>query len=632
MKLRSPTLDLPQLAIVVVSLVLCVTAATDSLAQTSTGTPPPDSKAATPGPAKLSLEQELSLSLLRTVADDLKSEADKPAVALLQAEAADTLWRFDESAARSLFRLAFDTARIQPVESAIDQEARTKQVDLARRRAFTLREIIVMVSQHDRQTGERWLASLNEETSSKETAANQNSQQNAEFLAYLAVQMVKTNPDEAQRLGFLSLNAREVPSAFGQLLFALKRVNPKKTDDLFKAAIGAMRRGVSPGGSTLPLLSNYLFFSDGSLYSSSDAPTGGLFVDYLLETAGAQARLTRDAREVKTAMPDSAVSLTNFLALRGLAIVSRNAPQKLVLLQSIFNELSSALSQQQIDDLALMKTGLRQYEAMESRGEGGLDADIQRAERERDVVVRDQLWRRLAVGMRDVPDRARSFADRIDDKALREQTQDDVNLVVAGDALRGAGYEEARKAALRFNDTNLRAKTLAEVADVWIRSKKGERAGEILSEAYEIAGKGEPSADRAAITLLLAQKFAKFDPERSFSLLDAAIKVTNHVQIAGLPPPPLLKRGPRSGVFTITVVGGAELTTGVHATLDSLNFSRMAGLFRTDYFRSRNLGDNLQNKILRGRYLITLAQSFLNPNLAVKDSFQSPFLQLLLLN
>jgi len=297
------------------------------------------------------------------------------------------------------------------------------------------------------------------------------------------------------------------------------------------------------------------------------------------------------------------------------------------LLQSIFKELSSALSQQQTEDLALMTTGQRQEEAMQSGGEGGLDEGIQRAEREKDVVVRDQLWRRLALGImyRD-PERARSFADRIDDKPLREQTQDDVNLTAAGAALRGGGYEEARKTALRFNDTNLRAKTLAEVADVWIRSKNRERASEILSEAYEMAAKGDASADRAAITLLLAQKFAKFDSERSFSLLEAAIKIINHVQIAGTAPPPLLKRT-RVGVLTITMVGGAELTTGAHATLDSLNFSGMAGLVRTDYFRSKNLGDNIQNKILRGRYLITLAQSFLNPSVTVKSLFPPPFPQ-----
>jgi hypothetical protein len=628
MKLRAPTLDPPQMATVVLSLALFVTGASDSLAQTSPKTTSPDSKAATAAPAKLSLEQELSLSLLRTVADELKSEADKPTVALLQAEAADTLWQFDELTARTLFRIAFDTARAEPVESVIDKEARTKQVDLARRQAFTLRQILVMVGQHDRQTAERWLTSLNEDRSSKEAAANQNSQPNAEFLAYLALQLVKTNPDEAQRLGFLSLNALEVPSAFGRLLIAFRNVDSKKGDDLFRAALAAMRRGVSPGGYTLSVLSNYLFFNDGRLYSSSDAPTAGLFVDYLLEAANVQARLTRDAREVKTAMPDSAARLTTFLALRGLDIVSRNAPQKLVLLQSIFKELSAALSQQQIDDLALTTTGLRQQEAMESRGESGLDAEIQRAEREKDVVVRDQLWRSLAIGtMRQDPDRARSLADRIDDKPLREQTQDDVNLVVAGDALRGAGYEEARKAALKFNDTNLRAKTLAEVADVWIRSKNREQAIEILTEAYEVAAKGEPSADRAAITLLLAQKFAKFDPERSFGLLEAAIKIINQVQIAGPAAPPLVTRGPRIRIASITVVGGADLTTGVHATLDSLNFSGLAGLFRTDYFRSKNLGEGVQNKTVRSRYLITLGQSFLNPNLTVKDSFPSPFPQ-----
>lgn len=627
MKLRSPTLTLPQLATVVLSLSLCATAASDSLGQTPPRTTQTDPKVATPGPAKLTLEQELSLSLLRSVADELKSEADKPAVALLQAEAADTLWQFDELAARSLFRIAFDTARTEPGElSATDNEARTKQIDLARQRAFTLREIIVMVGQRDRQTAERWLASLNEDKSSKETATSQTSQQNADFLAYLAIQMVKTNPDEAARLGFLSLNSREVPSVFGQLLIALKRIDLQKSDALFRAAIAAMRRNVAPGGSTLAVLSNYLFLNDGKAYSSSDAPNAGLFVDYLLEYASVQARLIQDAREIKTAMPESAVRLTNFLTLRGLAIVNRNAPQKLVLLQSIFKELSSALSQQQIDELALMTTGLRQQEAMESRGEGGIDEGIQRAEHEKDVVVRDQLWRRLALGiMRGDPERARSFADRIDEKPLREQTQDDVNLTVAGDALRGEGYEEARKVALKLNDTNLRAKTLAEVADAWIRSRNRERASEILSEAYEMVGKGEPSADRAAITLLLAQKFAKFDSERSFSLLEAAIKIINQVQIAGPSPPPLVTRGPRSGVFTITMVGSSELTTGVHATLGSLNFSGVAGLLKTDYFRSRNLGDSIQNKILRGRCLITLAQSFLNPNLTVKDSFLSPF-------
>ena len=134
-------------------------------------------------------------------------------------------------------------------------------------------------------------------------------------------------------------------------------------------------------------------------------------------------------------------------------------------------------------------------------------------------------------------------------------------MSVAADALRGAGYEEARKVALKFNDTNLRGKTLAEVADAWIRSKIRERAIEILSEAYETAAKGEPSADRAAITLLLAQK-SRSSIQNAAS---ASLKPRSRPSTGS-------DRGPGGSAVTnarprirsqwsITVVGGAELTT-----------------------------------------------------------------------
>ena len=584
-------------------------------------------KPSSPAPSKLSLEQELAVSLLRSVADELKSESDKPASALLQAQAADTLWQYDELGARTLFRIAFDAARAEPAEtSATDNEAKTKQAAVARRRAYVLNQIILMLGEHDRETSERWLASLNEVKSNKDTPAK-NSQQNAEFLAQLGLQIARTKPDEAQKLGLLSLNAAEIPSAFGRLLIALRNIDLQKSDVLFKAAIAAMRRNGLPSGSTLSVLSNYLFFNDGALFGNTDASTARLFVDYILDAAEIQVRLARDARASKAPLPESAVRFTNFLAVRGLAMVGRQAADKLTLTQSIFTELSAALSQQQAEDMALMTAGFRQEAAMDARNEGGLEAQIERAEHEKDVAVRDNLWRHLAIRMRfDDPQRALSLAARIDDKSIRELTQDDINLVFAGEALRSGDYDYARKVALKFNETNLRAKTLAEVADlVWKRTKNREQASELLSEAYETVRKGEQSADRAAITLLLAQKFATFDSERSFGLLEEAIKTMNQIQTAGPPTnQPAFGPGPRVRVISISVVGGAEMTTGLHATLDSLNFTGLAGLFKTDYFRSRNMGDNLQNKIVRGRYLVNLAQSVLNPKLPVKDSFQLP--------
>ncbi|HEX7720907.1 MAG TPA: hypothetical protein VF397_02030 [Pyrinomonadaceae bacterium] len=595
---------------------LCATAS-NSFAQQAKPTKPSTPQTSQPANSKLSLEQELALSLIRRLADEVKGEADKPGAALIQAQAADTLWEFDEPAARTLFRLAFDTVNSPaPEASVIGKDAKTNQAEFARLQASVLKEIIVMLGKRDQVTAERWLDSMKKEETTKEIGSLQLSQERAEFLAQLASQLAMTNPAEAEKLGLMSLGANEVPSAFGPLLFALKRSDSARSDALFRAAIAALRRTATPGRSTLSALSNYLFvLVNGNLFQIADAPTARLFTDYLLEAATIQAALTREALSNRIPMPETAANLTNFLALKGLDIIGVTAPDKVTLLQSLLTELSSALNQQQRDDLAQMSAGLRQQESLDRQSGGNLESQIDRAEHEKDAVVRDSLWRSLAIGMmRGNPDHALSMAARIDDRALREQTQDDVNLVVAGDTVRGGGYEEARKVALKFNDTNLRSKTLAELANrVWTRSRNREQASQLLDEAYEVAAKGEPSADRAAITLLLAEKFARFDAERSFGLVDAAIKTINQVQIAG-PPQSSLKRRPGIQVMSFTVVGGAELTTGSHATLTTLKFQGLGEVVRKDYFRSRNMGDNIQNRILRARYLVTLAQSFLIPN------------------
>src|SRR5258706_1203702 len=309
-----------------------------------------------------------------------------------------------------------------------------------------------MLVKRDQVTAERWLDSMKKEETTKETGSLQLSQERAEFLAQLASQLAMTNPAEAEKLGLMSLGASEVPSAFGPLLIALRRSDSARSDALFRAAIAALRRTGTTGRSTLSALSNYLFvLVSGNLVQIADAPTARLFTDYLLEAATIQAALTREALSNRSPMPETAVNLTNFLALKGLDVIGVNAPDKVTLLQSLLTELSSALNQQQRDDLAQMSLGLRQQESVDRQSGGNLETQIDRAEREKDAVVRDSLWRSLAIGMmRGNPDRALSMAARIDDRALREQTQDDVNLVVAGDTVRGGGYEEARKVALKF--------------------------------------------------------------------------------------------------------------------------------------------------------------------------------------
>jgi hypothetical protein len=560
--------------------------------------------------ARLSIEQEQALALIRQLVSELKSEADKSSAALIQARAADVLWKFDEVEARSLFRLAFDSAN-QPIPetSTIDKDEKARHLKLLQQQATAVRNILTLFGRHDHAAAEAWLDSLKEKPSTKPDKPNQLSQDRAEFLAQLALQEVKTNPAEAQKLALLSLNAPEVPAAVGQVLVALKNLDRAKGNVLFEATVAALRMNFNGAPVILSTLSNYLFFSNGALFESADAPRAAMFMDYLVDAANTQLARWQAQKANNSSMTDSAASLLNFLAFRGLTILKVNAPDKLYRVQPVFNELSAQLNEQQLANLNQLSAA---RSPTSSDAANDVDDALQKAEREKDPVARDDLRRSLAIRvMREDPEKALSIAGRIDDLTLRAITEDDVNLVASAQIPRGA-YVEARRIFSRFHDQNLRAKCLTELAArTYSISNNRNQAIELFSEAYEIALKGDRTADRADVLLLLVEKVASLDPERSFEFLSAAITATNQAKEDSTSASPAARRVPR--IIRFTMVGGLELTTGKHATLDGLSFENLGPTLRRDYYRARNLGDNIQNKMIRAKYLLALALSTLDP-------------------
>lgn len=582
-----------------------------TIAKPAGADPTPVSPAPAPNNAKLSVEQELALALLRQLTSDLKAEADKPSAALIQAQAADVLWNFDEMEARSLFRVAFDTAN-QPIPetSTIDKDEKARRLKSIRQQASVVQNILTLFGRHDHAGAEALLESLKDKRSTKPDAQGQLSQDRAEFLAQLALQEVRTNPDEAQKLVLFSLNAPEIPAATGQVLIALRSVDRAKGDVLFEAILAALRRNVYSAGTILTYLSNYMFFSNGTLFDRADAPHAAMLIDYLVDASNAELARWQELKASNSSMPDSAAVLLNFLGSRGLNIFRANAPDKLYRVQPVLNELSAALNQEQRANLAQLTAAQPPSTASDSPND--IDAALQKAESEKDPGVRDDLRRAIAVRtMRDNPEQALSIASRIDDPALRSQTEDDINLVLAAHIPRGA-YVEARRAFAKFHDQNLRAKCLAELASrTYSISHNRDEAVQLFSEAYEIALKADRTADRADVLLLLAEKINSLDPARSFEFLSAAVQAVNQAKEDSASASPPAGRGLK--IMTSTVVGGLELTAGKHATLDSLSFTGLASLLGSDYYRARNLGDTIQNKIIRGKYLLALARSVLDP-------------------
>ena len=84
--------------------------------------------------------------------------------ALLQSEVADVIWRFDEPAARSVFRLAFDAVRqAAPNDrSSIDANAKKESAKQSRRWTSAIKTILKRYGLHDRQGAEAWLNEFEE--------------------------------------------------------------------------------------------------------------------------------------------------------------------------------------------------------------------------------------------------------------------------------------------------------------------------------------------------------------------------------------------------------------------------------------------------------------------------------------
>lgn len=558
---------------------------------------------------ELSANQQHALALLEGLADELKSETDKPAAAVLQARAGDILWKFNESAARNIFRTAFDLARQTLPENLSGSE----KLDYLHRQAAAIREVLRLFGVHDRKTAETWLKKVHEERTTENRLAAERSTENAELLAQLALGLLPDNPEQALQLGLLSLSGREIPESFGRLLFRLSNQNRGASDALFREAIINLRRNGYSYSNALIALSNYLFDSRGVLRSDAARPDAQLLINLFIDAAAAHVTLWREAHHSGEAgVPESSANLYSFLASRALPIIGRYAADSLPALQAEMNELSSGLTQQQSRETAILISAQQQQVALSDRNNYDIHEQVERAEGEKDPQLRDVLLRSAALNlMRGNAGQALAVAGEISDDDLRAQTEDDINLKLLQELLRSRAYDEGRTLALKLNSVNLKARALVELAGHALSEIKDiGRASDFLSEARLIVQRGEDTPDKLFALLLIAEQFAKFDSVRGFETLSLAIKTANHLKAENLRPPVSPKALPIT--FKIyTVLNGKEVTTSERASVDSIDFVQVSNLALQDYIQAIALGNRIENRLVRAKFLMAVARSAL---------------------
>lgn len=551
-----------------------------------------------PGSNPLSIHQQDALDLLKTLAQELKSEADKPAAASLQARIADVLWPYDDLFAKEAFRWALEAAKKPPSED-LTTAARTTYIA---RQANSLREVLSRLGSHDQKQAEAWLKSLEEEKVS-ETRASGVNDVHRELLMQIALQLVTTDPEQAQRLGLLALSGNQVPEDFGHLLFALSNISRRQSDPLFRGAVATLRRNDCVYSSSLLSLVNYVFSSSGALYPDASVNDAELLANYLVDAAW------RQSRGVTTqGLPESSASFYGLVEVRGWPIVSKYAPERMPELQGQMRELASKLSQSQLENTARLKTVQQQQLAVSTRNSQDIEEQIERAIKEKDVQVRDSLLNSLAHSlMRSDSERALKLAAMIDDTEIRGQVEDDINLVKVQSLLNARSYEDARKSALKLNNSGLQAQVLVALARKSLSEKDTTRASDLLTEAVEITVKNESVSDKLLSLLLIAQQFVKFDSIRGFEVLGNAIKTVNQLKSDETPiTKPRLMR-----IKTYTMINGSELSTADHATFDSIDFSQVAPFVANDYMQTRMLATKIEQPLRRAKFLTAVASVML---------------------
>jgi hypothetical protein len=283
-----------------------------------------------------------------------------------------------------------------PNLSNVDLKLREEQIKSIHEHAVGLSEILTIVNKYDTAAAEAFLKKYESKPSDSSPSTIKDTSGESELLAQVALGLAPTQADAALRLGMLALRGHDVPEATGALLLALSRSNKSMGHTLFAAIIQTLQRSNYRYHPVLNSLFNYLFYSDGRLFSVELKPDAELLSNYLLGAVEAHVRdLSQSQSSASNSIVDSANALYRFVLARFLPSLTINDPDRYSQMQGLLNDLERFLTQQQKQEAASFANTSRQFANSGNAVNSTIDDDLKRAEAETDPDRRDASLRRI---------------------------------------------------------------------------------------------------------------------------------------------------------------------------------------------------------------------------------------------
>ncbi len=507
-------------------------------------------------------------ALLTTLADEARGFHDETLRARVQAQAADALWDTDKERAMALFRRAWDAAEVADQENLRQRSAQANGPRLATNlnRPNVRGEVLRLAAKRDRALGEELLAKLEgakkQEDSQLTSAAAAATPVAASPAATPDAPQARrggdpyaTPPELARRLElamqFLNDGDTERALQFAdaalarpyqlaiEFLVSLREKNPQAADERYVALLGRTVGDPEADANTVLLLSSYVMTphlymvvqAGGGISISqrrrdirppTDMPAA---VRQAFSHAAAQI-LLRPLPQLDQDRSSSGRDGAYFVTARLLPFIEQNAPEIAADLRARLAALTPDVPVQQRSE---MDRDLNRGLVSEAERGDPVQEALDHAGRAQTPAGRDQDYMHAAIAAAFKGDgRARDFADKIEDMALRQQVRAFVDFAGVNQAIQKKDGAEVLRLAQTGELTHVQRTWGLTEASRLLMTDDRPRAIEALeaavTEARKIAG---DDPDRARSLVAVATQFLKVDRNRTWELMSETIKAAN---------------------------------------------------------------------------------------------------------
>ena len=474
------------------------------------------------------------VSLLEQLADQARASENLAFAVRAQSQAARLLWVQDADRARAIYQRAFQSlapdASPKPRDNGDGAEASKTRLASAAEKRQLRSELLNQIAARDPELAEELTHSLSDSGEGSKTGCTDSGSdcgsngsglsrtapgpvttktredaERCELLMSAALQVVERDPQQSMAFAQMSV-ALGISSNLSRLLPLMRTGDAERADLLFANAVARLERSPQVDLADVHTLASYVV---SVVNSGSKQPLSRPLVVRFLNFAFDQIA-ARESAPLRGARRDD--SSLYFIGRQLTELFARYLPYRLGELQRYVSDQNDAGSFDETIDAGALRVS----------APGDIASDAIDAT---DPVERDSLYARAALAWltRGEVREAQAAALKISDAATRDR--------VLVQIVRRHSYEnridDAVALARRIGDETARVELLVMLAGAARASRDNARAVELLNEAQTCSLKARPTLERARSLVMIASSFSAFDTERSFEVLQSAVKAIN---------------------------------------------------------------------------------------------------------